>query len=59
MRGTVTAEQVELDDSLDRRFKPGVYLETQAFLQKNGKGLLPLAEHNRHCRFYRKIEGLQ
>jgi hypothetical protein len=37
-QGSFSLEDVQLDDSLDRRFKPGVYLQNQSFLSGNEEG---------------------
>lgn len=55
-RGTFAIEKVEIDDALDRKFKPGLYLQTRAFLERDFEVLLPLHEHVKLCRFYRQIE---
>ena len=39
--GTLSVEEIELDDRLDRDFKPGLYLQTEAFLKKNTEDLIP------------------
>lgn len=45
--GSVAVSRVDIDDSLDQQFKPGLYLQTKAFLEKGGKGqLLELQDHS-------------
>lgn len=56
-RGTIIVETVDIDDTLDKQFKPGVYLQTQAFLQEQGSQLLPLREHCAMCEIYQKMEN--
>ncbi|MDA8226238.1 MAG: Gfo/Idh/MocA family oxidoreductase [Desulfitobacterium hafniense] len=41
--GTVSVEMVQLDDELDRKFKPGLYQQVQVFLGDEKKGLLDIA----------------
>lgn len=55
-RGSVTVTDVVLDDALDRDFKPGLYLQTEAFLTGQTKDLLSLREHDAMCAVYRKME---
>lgn len=44
-RGSFNLEEVPLDDELDRRFKPGVYLQNKAFLAGDGSaGLVSLED---------------
>ncbi|XP_077997683.1 uncharacterized protein LOC144450820 isoform X2 [Glandiceps talaboti] len=41
--GTVKVEEVEIDDSVDKKFKPGLWLQTKTFLTNpDDKDLLPL-----------------
>jgi len=57
IRGSITVEKLDLDDSLDTRFKPGLYLQTKAFLEgRETSGLLSLTEHAKLCRLYQQIE---
>lgn len=42
---SVKVEPVEIDDRLDREFKPGLYLQTRAFLEGDTSRLCSLAEH--------------
>lgn len=44
-RGSFSLEDVQLDDELDRRFKPGVYLQNQAFLSGDESAGLVSLEH--------------
>ncbi|MBQ9477146.1 MAG: Gfo/Idh/MocA family oxidoreductase [Bacteroidales bacterium] len=41
-KGSVKVYPVEIDDHLDKEFKPGLYLETQAFLDGNDQRLCSL-----------------
>lgn len=44
-RGSFSVEELSIDDELDRQFKPGVYLQNQAFLSGDERaGLVSLAE---------------
>lgn len=44
-RGSYSLEDVQLDDDLDRRFKPGVYLQNQAFLSGDEAAGLVSLDH--------------
>jgi len=55
-RGSLSVEKMEIDDTLDQQFKPGLYLETKAFLDHDFNVLLPIQEHVRLCTLYRQIE---
>lgn len=43
--GSYSLEDVQLDDDLDRRFKPGVYLQNQAFLSRDYSAGLVTLDH--------------
>lgn len=43
--GSVTIEHVELDNTLDVQYKPGLFLQTKAFLNDCTDNMLPLKEH--------------
>lgn len=55
-RGSLAIEKIEIDDSLDQKFKPGLYLQTKAFLNGDIDNLLPLFRHAEMCRIYQRIE---
>ncbi len=46
-RGTVSVQDVPLNDDLDLRFKPGLYRQVQAFLANDHTDLLPVADQLR------------
>jgi len=56
--GSVTVEPVEIDDKLDLLYKPGLYRETESFLNgyEDGKKIT-IAEQLEHMQFYERIEG--
>jgi predicted dehydrogenase len=54
--GSVAIEKADIDDSLDTRFKPGLYLETKAFLSNETDRLLNIKQHLRNLDWYEKIE---
>ena len=55
--GSVKVNQVVIDDRLDQAYRPGLYLQTEAFLNKNTTKLCSLHEQVTHTVFYSKIAG--
>ena len=57
-KGSVKVYPVEIDDRLDKEYKPGFYLETKAFLENHASRLCSIDEQIRHtvC-IYNKIMG--
>lgn len=57
--GSVVLEPVELDDALDKAFKPGLYKEVEAFINDWDDGKrMTLQEHLQHISVYEKMEKL-
>ena len=57
-KGSVKVYPVEIDDSLDKEFKPGFFLETKAFLECDSKRLCSLDEQILHVKsIYNRIIG--
>lgn len=57
--GSVAINPVEIDDHLDREFKPGFYRETKAFLENDLKSLCSLKEQLSHIKtIYFRINNL-
>jgi predicted dehydrogenase len=56
-KGSVNGKIFELDDELDKTFKPGLFRQVEAFLAKNDSLFCTLDEQLRHCKFYDKIAG--
>lgn len=57
-KGSVKVYPVEMNDRLDKEFKPGFYLETKAFLEGNTKRLCSLHQQLSHLEdIYNKILG--
>lgn len=55
---SVAVNPVYIDDRLDKEFKPGFYLETKAFIEKDYSRLCSVSEQKEHVdRIYRKILG--
>lgn len=53
--GSVAINPVELDDHLDKEFKPGFFLETRAFLNGDFERLCSIEEQYRHLSYYKQI----
>lgn len=49
-KGSVKVYPVEIDDHLDKEFKPGLYLETKAFLEDNTSRLCTLEQQYEHVK---------
>lgn len=57
-KGSVAVAPVEIDDSLDKQFKPGFYLQTKSFVDDDLSRFCTLEEQNAHVdAYYRKISG--
>ena len=58
-KGSVKVYPAEIDDQLDKDFKPGFYLETKAFLDDDYSRLCSLEQQEEHLNsIYLKILGL-
>ncbi|GAA65012.1 hypothetical protein P20311_2816 [Pseudoalteromonas sp. BSi20311] len=58
-RGTIPQLSVEIDDSLDKEFKPGLYQQLCAFLQGDITNLCSLDEQRKMCSIYNKMAGYE
>ena len=56
-KGSVKVYPVEIDDHLDKEFKPGFYLETKAFLENHTDELCSIQQQQKHLIFYKQILG--
>lgn len=55
---SVAVNPVEIDDRLDKEFKPGLYKQVQSFLENIDDGnKITIAEQVEHLSFYEKIAG--
>ena len=59
VRGSETIVRVDIDDRLDREYKPGLFLQTVAFLEEDDRVVCKLADHHRNCEVYDQIAGYQ
>jgi len=55
--GSIAVNQVELNDNLDIEFKPGLYKQTQAFLEGKTDEFCTLEEQYQMAPIYSKIAG--
>ena len=55
--GSVSVEKVELDDNLDKQYKPGLFRQTKSFLEGECSNLKPLCEQADDLKLYYKIAG--
>ena len=55
--GSVDMKFIELDDSLDKKFKPGLFLQTEAFLNADNNRLCSLEQQTEHAILYNEIAG--
>ena len=53
--GSIAVDRVEIDDRLDKAFKPGLFRQTEAFLARDDRLLCTLEEQLRHCAVYDKM----
>lgn len=53
--GSIAINTVELDDHLDKEFKPGFFLETKAFIASDFERLCSIAEQWHHLSYYKQI----
>lgn len=52
---SVALEPVEIDDQLDKEFKPGFYMQTKAFINNKFERFCTLEEQLSHLSFYAEI----
>ncbi len=55
--GSVAIEDVEIDDELDQKFKPGLFLQTRIFLNGNRAELLSINKHYERMLVFEHIEN--
>ena len=55
--GSVAITPVKIEDSWDKEYKPGFYLETKAFIHNDNTRLCSLDEQIHHINIYNKIRG--
>lgn len=55
--GNVAVEEVSLEDELDKKFKPGLYLQVQAFVEGKTTNLPDIQEQSINLHYYQMIGG--
>jgi predicted dehydrogenase len=55
--GSVAVNKIEIDNSADLEFKPGLYEQTRRFLASDWYNFCTLAQQLRMCRVYEKMAG--
>lgn len=55
--GSVAFSEVPLEGDFDQKFKPGLYLQVEAFLEGSSPSLLSLDEHASRLSFMEKIQN--
>ena len=48
---------VDLDDGIDKEYKPGLFLQVNAFLEREDRFFCTLSQQSEHMVFYNKIAG--
>lgn len=55
--GSVNVEKVEINDSLDKVYKPGLFEQTKAFLARDNDLFCMIDEQLKHCAIYNEMAG--
>lgn len=55
--GDFNVKKIQLDNNLDKDFKPGLYLQVKHFLCANATNLLSIDKHEELCRYYTLINS--
>ena len=53
--GSVEVRPVDIDDEIDKKYKPGLFLQTKAFLENNTDDLCDLQEQKSAMVYYKKM----
>jgi predicted dehydrogenase len=54
-KGSIVVEKIEIDDSIDKTYKAGLYKQTEAFLKDNKANLQSLYTHSLWVKHFEKI----
>lgn len=57
--GSVALNDVEIDDTLDKQYKPGLFNQVDAFLNNNDKDLCSIKQQTEIVKVYNKIAGYE
>ena len=55
--GSVNLENIEINDQVDIQYKPGIYNQLKAFLNKDDINFCSIEEQLKHVDIYNKIAG--
>lgn len=55
--GSINIEFIELEDELDKKFKPGLYCQIKSFIDNSLHSPPTILEHKNNCEYYAKIIG--
>ena len=55
--GSVLVDLVDLNDNLDKEFKPGLYAQTKDFLARDNRWICTIDQQVRHCAVYDEMAG--
>ena len=55
--GSVAVTPFEINDELDKKFKPGLYIQTKAFLENNSSSLCSIDEQVENTKWFDLISG--
>lgn len=55
--GSVRVDSAEINDQIDKEFKPGLYAQTKAFLDKDDRWFCTADEQLWHCAIYDEMVG--
>lgn len=56
-RGSFEIKEISLNTKLEKKFKPGFYIQTNSFIKGINNDLLSLSQYNSQMNFYKKIAG--
>jgi predicted dehydrogenase len=54
---TVRVDHIEIDDQIDKDFKPGLYMQTKSFIDKDDDLFCSIEEQLKHCAIYDEMAG--
>ena len=57
--GSVAVNPIEIDDLLDKNFKPGLYKQTEAFINNNLNNFCSIADQLDSIKYYNQISGYE
>ena len=55
--GSVAVNPVQIDDTIDKKFKPGLYIQTKLFVEGNFSNFCSIKEQYENMKWYDQISG--